>query len=252
MRSVAEECLRADRETKTKLLDYLETMITEQRKEKFGEILRNRTRFITIVLEDIFQPHNASAVLRTCDCFGIQDVHIIENRNRYEVNPDVALGSSKWLTLHKYNKAENNTAECLSRLKEEGYRIIATTPHKDDFTPQTLPIGSKFALVFGTELEGLTETAISMADGFVRIPMFGFTESEHQCIRRDIALCPDRTGPGTGYRLADGRRGNPGCAACVGPEQHQAVRHYRFRIPCKTKAWIKKSFIFFYLCKTEN
>jgi tRNA (guanosine-2'-O-)-methyltransferase len=188
MRSVAEECLRADRETKTKLLDYLETMITEQRKEKFGEVLRNRTRFITIVLEDIFQPHNASAVLRTCDCFGIQDVHIIENRNRYEVNPDVALGSSKWLTLHKYNKAENNTAECLSRLKEEGYRIIATTPHKDDFTPQTLPIGSKFALVFGTELEGLTETAISMADGFVRIPMFGFTESLNISVSAAILL----------------------------------------------------------------
>ena len=188
MRSVAEQCLRADVETKTKLLEYLETMITEKRREKFGEILRNRTRFITIVLEDIFQPHNASAVLRTCDCFGIQDVHIIENRNRYEVNPDVALGSSKWLTLHRYNKAENNTAECLSKLRKDGYRIIATMPHKDEHTPQTLPVGSKFALVFGTELDGLTETAVSMADGFVRIPMVGFTESLNISVSAAIFL----------------------------------------------------------------
>jgi tRNA (guanosine-2'-O-)-methyltransferase len=188
MKFVVEECLRADRATKRKLLEYLETMITDNRKEKFSEILLNRTRFITIVLEDIFQPHNASAVLRTCDCFGIQDVHIIENRNRYEVNPDVALGSSKWLSLFKYNQAENNTATCLDRLKEQGYRIIATTPHTDDFTPQTLPIDSKFALVFGTELEGLSETVTGMADSFIRIPMVGFTESLNISVSAAIFL----------------------------------------------------------------
>jgi len=162
---------------KNKLLNHLLTFISENKQQKFREIILHRTRYITIVMEDIFQPHNASAVLRSCDCFGIQDVHIIENKNPYEVNPAVALGSAKWLNLIKYNKTAQNTTECLSGLKEKGYRIIATTPHKDDFTPENFPLDNKFALVFGTELEGLTDHALNMADMFVQIPMYGFTES---------------------------------------------------------------------------
>jgi len=173
---------------KRDLLGYLGTYITERRREKFEEVVRQRTRCLTIVLEDIYQPHNASAVLRTCDCFGIQDVHIIENRNKYEVNPDVALGSSKWLTISKYGSRENNTPACLSSLKEKGYRIIATTPHENDHSPETLPLEGKTALVFGTELEGLTPEAIAMADGFVKIPMFGFTESLNISVSAAILL----------------------------------------------------------------
>jgi tRNA (guanosine-2'-O-)-methyltransferase len=160
-----------------KLLDFLLTFISDNKVKKFEEKIQYRSRHLTIVLEDIYQPHNASAVLRSCDCFGIQDVHIIENMNKYEVNPDVALGSSKWLSLIKYNKETNNTQSCLSLLKKKGYKIVATSPHKDDFSPETLPLEQKTALVFGTELEGLTDHAIKMADAFVRIPMYGFTES---------------------------------------------------------------------------
>jgi tRNA (guanosine-2'-O-)-methyltransferase len=160
-----------------KLLEYLMGFISENKKNKFDALIRERTRHITIVLEDIYQPHNASAVLRTCDCFGIQDIHIIENENRYEVNPDVALGSSKWLSLHTYNESSRNTLQCLRSLKEKGYRIVATTPHREDFTPDNFPIGQPFALVFGTELKGLTPEALSMADSYIRIPMYGFTES---------------------------------------------------------------------------
>lgn len=164
-------------EQKRQLYFLLSGLISENKKNKFEEIILQRTRYLTVVLEDIFQPHNASAVLRSCDCFGIQDVHIIENNNKYEINPDVALGSAKWLSLYKYNKTENNTAACLRKLKESGYRIIATTPHKNDETPEGLPLDEKTALVFGTEMQGLTNVALDMADGFVRIPMYGFTES---------------------------------------------------------------------------
>jgi tRNA (guanosine-2'-O-)-methyltransferase len=156
---------------------FLSGFISENKAGKFNEIIRQRTRHLTIVLEDIFQPHNASAVLRTCDCFGIQDIHIIENNNKYEVNPDVALGSSKWLTLYKYSRPENNTLTCFQHLKQQGYRIVATTPHLNDCTPEELPLTPKTALVFGTELEGLTKDALDLADGFVKIPMYGFTES---------------------------------------------------------------------------
>ena len=162
---------------KQQLYSFLCSFISENKKNKFEEIILQRTRHITVVLEDIFQPHNASAVLRTCDCFGIQDVHIIENRNKYEINPDVALGSSKWLSLYTYHAAIYNTVECIQQLKDSGYRIIATTPLKDDHTPESLPVDNKIALVFGTELEGLSPQAKAMADGFVKIPMYGFTES---------------------------------------------------------------------------
>jgi tRNA (guanosine-2'-O-)-methyltransferase len=169
--------LNLNPEQKMQLYTFLSGFISENKKNKFEEIILQRTRYVTVVLEDIFQPHNASAVLRSCDVFGIQDVHIIENNNKYEINPDVALGSTKWLNLYKYNKAENNTAECLQKLRKSGYRIIATTPHQNDETPEGLPLDHKIALVFGTEMQGLTPSVLEMADGFVKIPMYGFTES---------------------------------------------------------------------------
>ena len=162
---------------KQALYSFLSEFISENKKNKFEEIILQRTRYLTVVLEDIFQPHNASAVLRSCDCFGIQDIHIIENNNKYEINPDVALGSSKWLSLFRYNQTNDNTLSCIQHLKSSGYSIVATTPHKDDFTPEQLPLDKKIALVFGTEKEGLTKNAIGMADSFVKIPMYGFTES---------------------------------------------------------------------------
>jgi len=162
---------------KKKLLVYLFTFVSENKQNKFRGVLSGRTRYITVVLEDIFQPHNASAVLRSCDCFGIQDVHIIENRYRYEINPDVELGSAKWLTLHKYRSSAHNTFSCLTSLKQKGYGIVATSPHQREFIPATLPLDQKFALLFGTEKEGLTEEALRLAEKFIKIPMFGFTES---------------------------------------------------------------------------
>jgi len=173
---------------KEELLNHLLELISDNKRQLFENIIQYRTRHITVVLEDIFQPHNASAVLRTCDCFGIQDVHIIENKNEYEVNPDVALGSSKWLNLFKYNATENNTIDTFNALRKKGYRIVATTPHKNDCTLDELNLDSKVALVFGTELNGLTETAINNADEFVKIPMFGFTESFNISVSAAIIL----------------------------------------------------------------
>lgn len=159
------------------LLDFLSQFITDERKRRFEEVLQYRTRHVSVVLEDIFQPHNASAVLRSCDLRGIQNVHIVENNFHYDVNPDVVMGSNKWLDLHQYNKVEFNTPEVFAKLHEKGYRIVATCPHRDDFTPETLPLDKPVALVFGTEKLGLSDYAIANADMHIRIPMFGFTES---------------------------------------------------------------------------
>ncbi len=171
-----------------KLLEYLFGFLTDHRKTLFNQVIENRTRYLTVVLEDIYQPQNASAVLRTCDCLGIQDVHIIENTNEYQVNPNVALGSSKWLNLYKYNEQENNTLACIQHLKAQGYKIVATTPHKNDVTVNDLPIDKKTALIFGQELRGLSGNALNLADGFVKIPMYGFTESFNISVSAAIIL----------------------------------------------------------------
>lgn len=162
---------------KKELSDYLSNFVSDNKKNKINEIVLNRTRHLTVVLEDIFQSQNASAVLRTCDCFGIQDVHIIENKYLYELNPDVELGSAKWLSINKYNTQENNTQEALDKLKNQGYKIIATTPHRNDLLISDLEVNDKIALVFGTEKDGLSEIAMQNADAYVKIPMYGFTES---------------------------------------------------------------------------
>jgi tRNA (guanosine-2'-O-)-methyltransferase len=173
---------------KKELLDHLLNFVTDNKIKLFEKVIQYRTRYLTVVLEDIYQSHNASAVLRTCDCFGIQDIHIIENKNKFDLNPDVALGSAKWLTLHKYKNPEYSTLEVYRNLKELGYRIIATTPHQNDCKLDNLKMDSKIALVFGTELNGLSEEAINHADEFVKIPMVGFTESFNLSVSAAIIL----------------------------------------------------------------
>jgi tRNA (guanosine-2'-O-)-methyltransferase len=160
------------------LVEYLQEFVTERRAQLFNSIIENRTRYITIALEDIYQSQNASAVLRTSDCFGIQDVHIIENNNEYNINPDVVLGASQWLSLFKYNQTKNNTIDAIKYLKKQGYRIVATTPHTDDTNlPDFDLTKGKVALFFGTEQHGLSDLMIENADEFLKIPMYGFTES---------------------------------------------------------------------------
>ena len=160
-----------------RLLNFLLEYITPERKAKFEAVLSKRTRHLTVLLEDIFQPHNASAVLRSCDLTGVQDVHIIENNYIYDINPDVVVGSTKWLNLYKYNELPFNTIQAYEKLHNKGYRIVATSPHHDGYTPETLPLDKPLALVFGTEKTGLSDYALQHADDLVRIPMVGFTES---------------------------------------------------------------------------
>ncbi|MEM9053404.1 MAG: RNA methyltransferase, partial [Bacteroidota bacterium] len=169
------------------LLEYLFTMISENRKELFLETVEKRTKKIAVVLEDIYQSHNAAAVLRSCDCFGIQDVHIIENRNQWNPHPDIEQGSSKWLSISRYNEKDQNTALCLNSLKEKGYLVAATTPHTD-LSIDDIQTDKPIALVFGTEMQGISEVVKSNADEMVRIPMYGFTESFNISVAAAISL----------------------------------------------------------------
>jgi len=177
-----------DNTTKRELVNFLSEFISEERKAIFKHVLQYRSKHITVVLEDIFQPHNASAVLRTCDLTGVLDVHIIENFNEYTVNPEVALGSSKWLNLNIYNEQSNNTIPTFEKLRKEGYKIIATTPHKNSKSLENIDLSEKSAIVFGTELTGLSDIAIDNADEYLRIPMYGFTESYNISVSAALVL----------------------------------------------------------------
>jgi tRNA (guanosine-2'-O-)-methyltransferase len=157
----------------TDYLDYLENIITENRKENFLRVLKNRTKHFTIAVEDVFQMHNASAVMRSCEVFGIQELHVIEERFGKRIDKEIAMGAQKWVDISTYDSVAN----CVDALKNKGYQIIATTPHENDCLLEDFDISKPSALFFGTERDGLSEEILSRADGFLKIPMVGFTES---------------------------------------------------------------------------
>jgi len=170
------------------IINLLSNYTTKERQTTLNKVLDDRTEYISVVLEDIFQTHNASAVLRSCDCFGIQNVNFIENRYSYMENKDVAMGSSQWLSIRRFNQKENNTADAINAMRDAGYRIVATTPHTNDVLIKDLDLKKgKIALFFGSEKPGLSDIVMQNADEFVRIPMYGFTESFN--ISVSAALC---------------------------------------------------------------
>lgn len=174
--------------TDHELYEQLARFISPNKRQLFDRIAPLRTRHITVVLEDIYQSQNASAVVRTSDLVGLQDIHVIENRNAYQLNPDVTLGSSKWVDVHRYRAHGDNSMACAAALKAKGYRIVATSPHGNDITPDNIPLDRPLAFCFGTELTGLSEKLMASADILMRIPMYGFTESYNISVSAAITL----------------------------------------------------------------
>ena len=154
-------------------LEFLENILTENRKERFLNVLKNRTRHFTVAVEDVFQMHNTSAVMRSCEVFGIQELNVIEQRFGKRIDKEIAMGAQKWVDINAFDSISG----CLDNLQSRGYQIIATTPHEDDCLLEDFDISKPSALFFGTERDGLSEEILKRADGFLKIPMVGFTES---------------------------------------------------------------------------
>lgn len=167
-----------------KLLDYLEGFLTEERKQKFIQVLNQRTKHFTVVIEDLFQMHNTSAVIRNCDVFGIQEAHVIEERYGAHLDKNIAMGAQKWVDVFRYK----TTSNCIKALKCNGYQIIATTPHSESCLLNNFDIDKPTAFFFGTERDGLSQEVIDQADGFLKIPMNGFTESLNVSVAVAILL----------------------------------------------------------------
>jgi tRNA (guanosine-2'-O-)-methyltransferase len=173
---------------KQDLLDYLQHYMTEERSIRFKEVLEYRTRHFTIAVEDVYQERNASAIVRTADCFGIQDVYIIENYNAYQLSEGISKGADKWVDVRIYDRYPNNTAKCISDLKGRGYQIIAATPYDMGSQLEDFNISERSAFFLGGEKEGLSKEAIEKADSYIRIPMYGFTESYNLSVAGALLL----------------------------------------------------------------
>jgi len=166
------------------LLEYLQSFITERRKELFEEVVSKRTRHFTVVSEDVYQLHNTSAVMRSCDVFGIQELHVIEEKYGKRIDKEIALGAQKWVNINRYD----STMNCVDALRKEDYQIIAATPHNDSQLLHDFDVTKKTAFFFGRERDGLSDTVLNEADGFIKIPMYGFTESLNISVSAAIIL----------------------------------------------------------------
>lgn len=163
-------------------------IITPSKVEKFERIAANRTNYLTIALENIYQEHNASAVIRTCDCFGIQNLHVIEKAHHYALKRDIALGAGRWVDLKNYNLGENPAGSCITTLKKKGYKIVSTSPHSREYSIDNLPLSQPLALFFGSERKGLSQDILTQSDFKVHLPMYGFTESFNISVSVAIAI----------------------------------------------------------------
>lgn len=171
------------------IIDHFNQYVSDHKKEFIERVLNERTRHVTLVLEDIYQSQNASAVLRTCECLGLQDIHIIEDDTKYEVNKRVLKGANKWLDLHRYKmKGFNNSEICFRSLREAGYKVLVTDPSPDGISINDIPVDQKMAIVMGNELHGTSDFAIKNADQKIFIPMHGFTESFNISVSAAIIL----------------------------------------------------------------
>ena len=157
-----------------KRADCLAEFITPQRYRTLMAALAMRTRYMTLLTENLFHPHNASALMRHCDAFGVQEFHTVETRCKFQPNASIVRGTDKWIDVRRHP----STAEALAALRAEGYRLVATTPHRESCTPETFDVTrGPFALIFGTEHAGISQEAMAAADEYLRIPMCGLVES---------------------------------------------------------------------------
>lgn len=166
------------------LTEYLSQFVLPERLERLYQVIANRTRYITIVIEDVYQSHNSNAVVRSAECFGVQDVHVVQDRNNFEINDEISMGSAQWLNIYRHQNMET----CIDKLKEKGYLIAATMPAEKEMLIQNIPIDKPIAFLFGTERKGLSPMAIEKADIMVKIPMYGFTESFNVSVSSALVL----------------------------------------------------------------
>lgn len=170
-----------------KVLEAFYNIVSESKQDLYDRVAADRTKYITVVLETIMKEHNASAVLRSCDCFGIQELHAIEKGEDYVIQREIARGAGNWVDLFTYAEGTSPSIACVKELKGRGYKIVSTSPHATKDISD-LEIDQPIALVFGTERDGISKEMEEHSDDFVKIPMYGFTESFNISVSAAVSL----------------------------------------------------------------
>ena len=156
-----------------------------ERKARIDAVVAHRTRTLTVVMEAFCDPQNVNAVLRTCEAFGVQELHAVEGPMKpYDRNKKISQNADKWLDVRRWS----STRECLGHLKAEGYAIYATHLDEGSRPLATLPFAGKVALVFGNEHRGVSDEALALADASYVIPMRGFVQSLNVSVAAAISI----------------------------------------------------------------
>lgn len=165
------------------IVDALAPLVTEARRERIEHVALRRTRSLVPVLEDLADPHNGAAVLRSADAFGCHEVHVIEGRHRFAVSHRISRGTHRWLELVRHSSAR----ACVSTLHSRGYKVFVAAMD-GEIGPEELAAQPKAAIVFGNEHKGVSAEMRELVDGVYRIPMEGFVESLNVSVASAITL----------------------------------------------------------------
>jgi tRNA (guanosine-2'-O-)-methyltransferase len=161
----------------------LEARLTPRRVQLLRELAAKRSRFYCMVLEDLVDPHNISAVIRTSEVFGLQDVHIIEEVNAYEINKSVLKGSFKWMNLYRYKQRST----CMDLLKSKGYQIAVASTNTS--TPiYEIDLDKPTAFYMGSERFGNHPETLEKADVHFILPQYGITESMNVSVAAGVLM----------------------------------------------------------------
>jgi len=156
-----------------------------ERKERIDRVVASRSRTLTVVMEAFCDPQNVNAVLRTCEAFGVQEVHVVEGPMKpYDRNKKISQNADKWLDVVRWT----GTAECLDALRGRGFAIYATHLDEGSRALAELSFAPKVALVFGNEQRGVSAEAMSRADLAYAIPMSGFVRSLNVSVAAAVSL----------------------------------------------------------------
>ncbi len=165
------------------VFETLSPFVSEERLARMRDVLTRRTRNLVLVAEDLYDPHNMSAVVRTAEAHGVQELHVVEGRTRFAPHKKITLGAHSWMDIHRYGQP----ADCLAHLRDRGFQVVTGA-----LTPESVPIHAidfsrPTAMVFGNEHEGLTSAFLDCADQVFQIPMYGFTQSLNISVSAAIA-----------------------------------------------------------------
>lgn len=175
---------------RAELLEYMDTFLTDERRDRLNSVLNNRTTHFCIAMEDLFYERNSGAIIRTADGYGIQNINVIEPSGSFKskVTNIISKGAEKWVTKKQFGDLQNGAKECIDQLRKDGYQIVATTPHASGHTIHDFDITKKSAFFLGAEKTGISDTVMEEADDYIAMPIYGFTESFNVSVANGILL----------------------------------------------------------------